>query len=131
MPVKSVILGKFPLRPPDEICLAPRFLQTKCKVRLSDSNSCKMFQNTRFCIYDVLCVVGFFYYYFFFPPKAGNLLVYCFREMEERNKKDDNILWWRLTCRCDDQPYKILDSHNRPQRSHKIIIASVLIILIL
>lgn len=45
--------------------------------------------------------------------------------MVERSKKDDNFLWWRLTCNGDDQTCNILDSHNRPQRSHKIIITSI------
>lgn len=40
-------------------------------------------------------------------------------------------VWWRLTYHHDDQAYKIVDRHNRPQRSHKVITHSVLIVFIL
>lgn len=54
---------------------------------------------------------------------------------EGKKKKEDSLLvyflWWRRTYYGGDQPYKILHSHNIPQRSHKVIIVSVLIILIL
>lgn len=120
LPGKSVMLGKFPLTPPDEYVRPPQFLITKCEVSLSDSNFCKVFQNTSF--YTLLWL------FFFFPPSKDQQKVGITLQRGWQSERKRKIvfwfmfLWWRLTYHGNDWPYQILDSHNRPQRSHKVII---------
>lgn len=77
-----------------------------------------------------------FFFFFLFLSEDQQKVGRSLQRGWQRERKRKIIfwfifLWWRLTYYGDDQPYRILDSHNRPQRSHKVITVSVLIILVL